>query len=548
MECLIKIFLFLGIVCHEATVGTIEAGARDEADEAVLVVDDGECAAVGGFKLLHHIGHGVAGIEQDRRLQHELAGIIFAIELAAEDDFAEGIDVENAEEGAFAVDHRKMDGLALGDYLHNLPELHVRGDERALFFDDRVKTQQRENGTVLVVREQLTGARETHGIDAVRLKGMDGEIGGCRDNHERDEEVITAREFCNEEDACERCVENAAHHARHAQKCVVRRWNVDAKRLELVPKGGKHKARNAAEEKAGRKRTAATATAVGGCGREDLDDENEDEIENEVFAASVEERVIHDAHGIGLLCRQKRGDGRVAFTIERRKEEDEKRKYAATKREFCTDALQFAEDLLKAVHHPCEIERKKTAGNAKDNGAWHALHHERIGQFEREHGICPGHGIGDAGGGETRDEEGQERSHREVDHQHFKREDQTGDGGFEDAGNGARCAAPDEEHERFVVEVEPSAERRADGRTRQNDGRLRTDATTETDGDSGSDDGRPAVVRADVALPARDGKKNLCDAVTDVVTHDELDEKSTKENADNGPYEEEPVCTRDVET
>ena len=60
-----------------------------------------------------------------------------------------------------------------------------------------------------LVSDELTFARQTHGIDTVRLKNIDGHIADGRHNHQWHKQFVTACQLCNEEDTGERCM----HHA-----------------------------------------------------------------------------------------------------------------------------------------------------------------------------------------------------------------------------------------------------------------------------------------------------------------------------------------------
>ena len=126
--------------------------------------------------------------------------------------------------------------------------------------------------------EQLAPARQSHGVDAVGFEDVDGEIGHGRDNHQRHEEVVAASEFGNEEDASEWCVHHARHEACHAVESAVLGRKIAGvvghQTKSHVPKIGEDEAGDAAEEEAGGEHSAATASAIGGCGGKDLENEH----------------------------------------------------------------------------------------------------------------------------------------------------------------------------------------------------------------------------------------------------------------------------------
>ena len=165
-----------------------------------------------------------------------------------------------------------------------------------------------------------------------------------------------------------------------------------------------------------------------------------------------------------------------------------------------------------------------------------------------EHRVCAGQGIGDAGGREATHHQGQQRGHGEVNHQHFKRKHQAGNGSFEDTGNSSRSTASDEQHHGFVFQAKGFAETRTDGRTRQHDGRLGSHASAETDGQGRSHHTGPAIVPTNVALSARDGVKNLRNTVADIVAHQITDEQGREHDAHNRINKKESVGLRNVKT
>ena len=231
----------------------------------------------------------------------------------------------------------------------------------------------------------------------------------------------------------------------------------------------------------------------------------------------VKKRVVH--HRFGIAPAEQRGNRAVAFAVERREEEDEQGQRTATQSEARPKSANPPEQLLKGVHRAGEIEGNQSAEHTEENGRWYALHTECLVHAKSKHGLSTSKGVGDAGGREARHEQGQERCHRQVEHQHFKGKHKSRYGCFEYARYRTRRAAAYEEHEAFVVEVEGLADSRAYGRAREHDGRLGSDAAAETDGQGRRHDARPAVVSLNPTLSARDGIKNFRHAMANVVAH-----------------------------
>ena len=187
------------------------------------------------MKLVHHDGHRVVGRERHGGLEHQLLGAVHAVELAAEQDLAYLVEIDDAEQFAPFIDHSKVERLAGRYGLHHLSQIHIGLEAWPLLVDDGVEGHEGEDGAVLVVRDELALACQTHGVDAVGLEGMDGQIRGHGNNHQRDEQGVAARQFGDEEDARQRGMEYAAHHAGHAQQGVVRLGHMEAERLVDVP-------------------------------------------------------------------------------------------------------------------------------------------------------------------------------------------------------------------------------------------------------------------------------------------------------------------------
>jgi len=163
-----------------------------------------------------------------------------------------------------------------------------------------------------------------------------------------------------------------------------------------------------------------------------------------------------------------------------------------------------------------------------------------------KHGGIARKKIADASGCGAGDEQGDERPHGEVDHQHFDGEHESCDGGFVNAGDGSRCSTPHEKHDGAVVLMEPTSYAATDSGTREHNGGFSSDRSTKTDGDAGSDNGRPHVVRTDVPLVARDSVKDFGDTMPDVVAHYKLDEECGNDDADYRIDEVEGIGTIDI--
>ena len=140
------------VVAHKLIeIDADDAGHRHGEGDALAVFDGGEFVLQGVHDLLHRVE---------------------AVEFASEDDFADATESDNAHEHVLLIDHGKHVGALVGDDAHELTEVHVGRKGGGVFDNHFVERHEREHGTVLVVREKLPTARETHGIDAMRFEGM----------------------------------------------------------------------------------------------------------------------------------------------------------------------------------------------------------------------------------------------------------------------------------------------------------------------------------------------------------------------------------------
>ena len=123
------------------------------------------------------------------------------------------------------------------------------------------------------------------------------------------------------------------------------------------------------------------------------------------------------------------------------------------------------------------------------------------------------------------DEQRCDGGHGEVHHQHLQGEDESGDGRLEDSAHCSGGTATDHEHHRLLVKAESFRQVRTDGGTGQHDWCLSSDRTTETDGQTRTDNRRPHVMRLDNRLALRDSIEDFRDTVRDIVPHYVFHEK-----------------------
>ena len=316
-----------------------------------------------------------------------------------------------------------------------------------------------------------------------------------------------------------------------------------------VPQARKEEPAEAADEKRGGKGSATAATAIGGrCGKH-FRQQHQPHIDHQQLLLSGKERVVQNLPPVGFTrAVEQQVDAVVAFAKERREEEDEQRQHRAADDELHHRlVLETGEDALAEAHRPDEIEADEAAEDAQQHTGGDALHGPRVVEVEGEEGRIAAEDVGETGGGDTAHQDGHQRGHRQVDHQHLEREHQSGDGGLENARDGTSGTAAHQEHQRATVLAEQLAQVRADGRAGEHDGRLGTHRAAKADGDGRCHHARPRVVGLQTRAVLRDGIEDAGDAVRDVVLHHIAHKKHGEQDAHHRIYQIEQVERGGVE-
>ena len=499
-------------------------------------------------KRPHDALHGVGSGKRGRRQGHELAYREAMVELGTKDDVAHLRQVDLSQEVVVVVGHGQVVVAIATDGEHQFAHLHIGPHGGIVALDDAVHAHQGQDRVVRMVGEQFALAGQSERIDAMAHEDGDREVGTHGHDDERDEEAIATRQFGDEEDARQGGVHDSRHHTRHAIEREVLLGHIDAE-LILIPKAREEEAKGSADEERGGKGTTTTTRAIGGTRGEDLRDDHQGHIEDEILALAREERLLHDGIPVGLgLALDEDGQGVVALAIERRKEEDERAQGETSHEELDVGSLgQSRIAVLTPRHRAHKVDGDEATAHTQEDGGWQTVELEDVVGMEIEHRGLAREEVGEAGGRDRGDEDGQERGHGQIDHQDLDREDQSRYRGLENACHGCRGATAHEEHQPLALQMEELAEVGANGRSRQDDRGLGSHGSTKADSDGRSHDRRPGVVGLEVALLRRDGIEHARDAVGDVVSHDIFDEEGGQPHAYDRIDQVEPVDARDAE-
>ncbi len=202
-----------------------------------------------------------------------------------------------------------------------------------------------------------------------------------------------------------------------------------------------------------------------------------------VVLPAVENGVVEDAGGIPVENIRQEVE---AFAVERGKKEDKQ----AERQSAGQDTPIRFPDTSEPLPHPFgddqEITGDETSDYAQKQIDGEILQHEIGRHVEMERGGPSQEDDRSDRAGSGGDEDGNERLHRKVYHQHFQGEYQAGQGRAEDTRDRARRTAGDQKHQVAETHVEEAAHVRPDRRAGKHHGGFGAYRTAETDGDGTS--------------------------------------------------------------
>ena len=104
-------------------------------------------------------------------------GLEVVVQLGAEHHMTNLADIYLAQQRACSIGDRQYVGMRTTNLMHHLSQFHIRINTLIVAVDDRIQTHQRQHCMVGMVGHQTSLLGQTHAIDAVRLKDVDGQIG-----------------------------------------------------------------------------------------------------------------------------------------------------------------------------------------------------------------------------------------------------------------------------------------------------------------------------------------------------------------------------------
>ena len=268
-------------------VGIEHLRLRDEAQITLISIHHGEIPCLGVVEDAHHLLHAVRVVQAGGGQGHQFLHREAVIQFLAEHDVAYVIQWDDTQQVVVRVQHGEDVAPRVRDDAHQIAQVHIGADGGEVMLHHVIHLHQRQDGLILVVRQQLALLGQAHGIDAMRLEDNDGQIGADGNNHQRQEEVVTSRQLGDEKDACQGGVHHAAHHAGHAHQGEVL-LGQEGRHVEPIAEMREDKAGDTAQVERGGEDTATTASAVGGAGSKDLEDNDEQQIKEQQVAVAIE--------------------------------------------------------------------------------------------------------------------------------------------------------------------------------------------------------------------------------------------------------------------
>ena len=132
-----------------------------------ILVNDGQIPGSGVVKCLHYLLHWSADDDLGGRNCHEAVDLHASVQVRAEHDVADVVELHNADEFPVVVGDREKVAMTLCDNVYHILEAHVGVNGREIFLNHAVHLQQCKYRTVLLVCEQLASLGKTAGVDAV---------------------------------------------------------------------------------------------------------------------------------------------------------------------------------------------------------------------------------------------------------------------------------------------------------------------------------------------------------------------------------------------
>ena len=130
-----------------------------------------------------------------------------------------------------------------------------------------------------------------------------------------------------------------------------------------------------------------------------------------------------------------------------------------------------------------------------------------------------------------RNQQRKQRGHSQVYHKHFQRKHQSCNRCLENTCNGTGSTTTHQKHQSTVLHFEDTSQIGTNSRACQYNRCLRSYRTTKTNGYGTGNHRRPCIVSLNPPLPTRNGIKDFCNSMTDVILHDIAHKQACQKNS-----------------
>ena len=168
--------------------------------------------------------------------------------------------------------------------------------------------------------------------------------------------------------------------------------------------------------------------------------------------------------------------------------------------------------------------------------------------MELENRADAGNGKGNACRRDTTHQQRQKAAHGKVNHQYLKHKHQACNRCLENTCHSSGRSTAHQQHHLLAGQIECAAKVTANGAARKYNRGLGSHTTAKTDCDGTGRNTAPSVMKTNLALFTRNGKKNFCHAMPNVIPHDVTDKEHGKQDSHNRINQIKPVGFRYVES
>ena len=282
--------------------------------------------------------------------------------------------VDHPLETPLRIDHRQHRRVGPRHHGSHLTQRRIDLHARILVADQLIQVHQRQDRLVAVVRQQVTALRDTLGIDGIFLEEAQGPERHRRRKDQRNQQLVAAGNFGDEEDGRHRGLHHAGHQRRHTHQHEILLRHAETQQVDAA---GDHEAEDGAREQGRTEGTAHSPASVGGRHCQDLQEEDQREAERHAPAPVKQESQDAAAFQVEFPAVEQRAERIIALAVERREQEDQQTQRHRAQNPSQVGTAEFTDLVLEEERRPHEIERTQPAEDAEHDVERDIPHRER---------------------------------------------------------------------------------------------------------------------------------------------------------------------------